>query len=476
MKNLIKTDLFFLLVYGLRRSDANTDWCFDRSREVQESPNGHLDLWAREHYKSTIITFALTIQDILNDPEITVGIFSHTRPIAKAFMKQIKREFEVNELLKELFPDVLYQDPRRESPKWTEDEGLIVKRKTNPKEATIESWGLVDGQPTSKHYGLRVYDDVVTRESVTTPEMIAKTTEAWELSDNLGAQGGVERYVGTRYHFNDSYKTIMARGVEPRIYPATKDGTVEGEPVMLTREALAQKRIKQGPYTFGCQMLQNPTADSTQGFKLEWLRYCEPIKPAKAQDMNIWMLVDAASAKKKSSDYTALWVWGAGADQNLYLLDLVRDRLNLTERASRVITMHKKWKPLQVGYERYGVMADIEHINDVQERENYRFDITELGGSQPKEDRIRRLVPMWESGRVYIPKQLFKTNYEGKSADVIEQLVNEEFEAFPVGEHDDMLDAASRIFDLLPGGIEFPMEDDLDDWDDYEAPTSWAAI
>ena len=106
-RNLCLTDLFFLLVHGLGRKDADIDFVFDRCREVQASPDGHLDLWAREHFKSSIITFALTIQDILNDPEITVGIFSHTRPISKGFLRQIKREFEGNALLKALFPEIL---------------------------------------------------------------------------------------------------------------------------------------------------------------------------------------------------------------------------------------------------------------------------------------------------------------------------------------------------------------------------------
>ena len=79
----------------------------------------------------------------------------------------------------------------------------MVKRKGNPKESTLEAWGLVDGQPTSAHFGLRVYDDVVAPESVTTPEQINKTTEAWELSDNLGTIGGRKWHVGTRYHFGD---------------------------------------------------------------------------------------------------------------------------------------------------------------------------------------------------------------------------------------------------------------------------------
>src|SRR5678810_1078841 len=87
-----RLDLFLLLLRQLRRPDLNKDWSFNRCREVQANPNGYLDLWARDHYKSTIITFGQTIRDILNDPEITISFFSHTRPIAKGFLKQVMRE------------------------------------------------------------------------------------------------------------------------------------------------------------------------------------------------------------------------------------------------------------------------------------------------------------------------------------------------------------------------------------------------
>lgn len=125
----------------LNRPDLENQWLFDRCKEVELNPNGYLDLWARAHYKSTIITFAKSIQDILCshgegklvERECTIGIFSHTRPIAKAFLRQIKRELEDNRSLKELFPDILFDNPERESPKWSEDGGLVVKRKGNPK-------------------------------------------------------------------------------------------------------------------------------------------------------------------------------------------------------------------------------------------------------------------------------------------------------------------------------------------------------
>jgi predicted phage terminase large subunit-like protein len=413
-------------------------------------------------HNSTIITFAQTIRDILNDPEITVGIFSHTRPIAKAFLRQIKQEFERNEQLKRLFPDILYADPQNQSPKWSEDEGITVKRKGNPKEATVEAYGVVDGQPTSRHYKLQVFDDIVTRESVGTPEMIAKTTEALALSYNLGSQGGRRRFIGTRYHFNDSYREVLSRGTaEPRIYAATEDGTVDGPPRFLSREALAKKRRDMGPYVYGCQMLQDPTADELQNFKEGWLEYAS--SPT-WRGLNIVLVFDPASKKKPTSDYTSAWVLGLGADRNVYVVDMVRDRLRLTERADLLFQWHRKYQPMAVAYEEYGLQADVEHFEDRMERENYRFKITRVGGRLAKNDRIRRLIPWFEKGRIFLPPKLDKRNHEGKLVDLVQAFIQEEYIPFPVATHDDMLDGLSRF--LEPDlEIRFPaaMQDNDDD-------------
>jgi predicted phage terminase large subunit-like protein len=218
---------------------------------------------------------------------------------------------------------------------------------------------------------------------------------------------------------------------------------VTGEGVLLAAETLKQKRRDMGPYTFGCQMLQNPSADETQGFKREWLRHYTSAQAG--EGMNKYILVDAASSKKSGSDYTAMWVIGLGPDGNYYALDIVRDRLALSQRTARLIELHKKWKPLQVRYETYGLQSDIEHILSVQELENYRFKITPVGGQVAKPDRIKRLTPIFEQGRAWFPHTLHLTNYEGETRDMVRDFVEEEFAAFPVGLHDDMLDALARI-------------------------------
>lgn len=444
VRQLCLVDLYYLLVRVCGRVDMLNDFAFARCREVEANPDNYLDLWAREHFKSSIITFGLTIQDILKDPEVTFGLFSHTRPIAKAFLRQIMRELESNKVLHAAFPDVLWGTDLKAAPKWSEDDGIIVKRKTNPKEATVEAWGLVDGQPTSKHYKKLLYDDIVVQGSVSNPEMIQKTMTALEQSYNLGvATSPCRRFVGTRWHFNDAYRTIKDRGTAiPREYPGRLGGTEDGESVFWSDEIHLQKRRDMGPYTYAAQILLNPKADAMQGFRREWLRTYRSIQP---QKLNWYLLVDAASSKKKGSDYTSIWAVGLGTDQNYYCIPVVRDRLNLKERGDVLFKAHRDFKPKQVRYEKYGLMSDIEHMESRMESENYRFKITEVGGQTSKQDRIKRLLPLFEAGRIWTPESHYVTDWQRIPVDLIHAFVEEEYMAFPVGLHDDMLDSLARI-------------------------------
>ena len=419
-----RNDLFYLLVRLLRREDLNKDWLFDRCREVQKEPNGHLDLWAREHAKSSIISFGLTVQDILNDPEITVGIFSHTRPVAKTFLSQIKREFEDNAWLKAIYDDVLYFDPRKESPRWSEDGGIIVKRKGNPKEATVEAHGLVDGQPTGRHFRLRVYDDVVTRESVTTPEMVVKVTDAWDLSQNLGMQedqGGRVRYIGTRYSLNDTYKHILERGAAiPRIHPATHNGKVDGKPVLFS-QAEWDKRVKNSRRSIlAAQMLQNPLADEDAVFQTAWLRSYE-IRP---RTLNVYIMADPSRGRSADSDNTAIAVVGVASGGAKFLLDGVRHRMTLSQRWRALRDLYHKWRRavgvqhIAVGYERYGAVSDDEYFQEQMQIEARRgvedafFTIQELNwprdGTQSKRERVERLEPDFRNGRFFLPLPVWR--------------------------------------------------------------------
>ena len=479
-----RNDRFYLLTTLLKRGDVWDDWLYDRCREVEAEPDGYLDLWAREHYKSTIITFCGIIQEILKNPEITIGIFSFNKPTARAFLRQIKYELESNEHLKAIYPEILYADPKKESPRWSEDAGIVVKRQSNPKESTVEGHGLVDGQPTGRHFLLRVYDDVVTLESVTSPEMVQKTTEAWSLSDNLGARpenGGLARswHIGTRYSFADTYQTMMDMGaVIPRIYAATDNGLRDGEPVFLSKEVWADKLKKQTTAVLAAQMLQNPAAGTAAIFNKDWLRFMD-IRPA---TLNVYILCDPASSKKKGSDKTAIPAVAMDASGNFWLVDGYHHKMGLRERYTTIKALRKYWmnmpgvQSVKVGYERYGSTSDLEYFDMEMQRDKDVFDIHELAwpreGPGSKTDRVQRLEPAFRNGRFFLPAitkgetanqskvkadgQAFRVfspvhrkDEEGRVYSLNKNFL-EEFLTFPFCAHDDLIDAVSRIYDIDP--------------------------
>ena len=505
VRTLALTDRYYLLVKVLGRVDMLHPWHLARCRELEKEPDDCLDLWGREMGKSSLITFAGVIQEVLRDPEITVCIFSHTKGIARKFLRQIKHELETNDLLKRAFPDVLWQDPAKESPRWSEEAGLLVKRSSNPKESTLEAWGLVDGQPTAAHYKLRVYDDVVTDASVNTPEQVEKTTAAWELSDNLGTVGGRKWHIGTRYSFADTYQAILERGaLKARIYPATEDGRPDGIPVLLTLEQWEEKKTIQGPARIACQMLQNPIAGQQSFFNAQDLMRYE-IRP---ETLNVYILVDPARSMKKGSANTAFAVIGIDASRNKYLLDGANHRMDLKTRWETLKELRRVWsnargvQAVHVGYEAYGAQADLDYFEERMQVEKDSFTIEELkwprDSEGSKDDRVQRLGPDFRAHRFYLPaligkggkahwwkleqgkagglelklteqsgpsslqvrmikegspsricKPISKVDSEGNFYDLTRHFIDQQM-LYPFSTLKDLIDAASRVYDMEP--------------------------
>jgi predicted phage terminase large subunit-like protein len=443
-RNLARTDLYFLLRFLLNRADVEHPWILARCIEVQQNPDGYIDLWARGHYKSSLITFGKTIQDILashgDDPlsswdgeEVTFGIFSHTRPIAKGFLRQIKHEFESNDWLRALFPDIVWKSPQAHAPKWSEDDGIILQRKSNPKEATVEAWGVVDGQPTSRHYTRMVYDDVVTVESVNSPEMIRKTTERWEISLNLMAEGGRRRAIGTRYHDEDTYQAMIDRGLAtPRIHKATVDGTISGASVLLSEEEMDEKR-KLTAYVFSCQMLLDPIPAETAHFKREWVQYYDEMP----EHVNFWGGSDYA-VTALGGDYTVHGVIAVDPAENIYFVDWWRKQTTTDVWVEQFLSMGKLWQTIIWGEEAGQINKSLgPFINKrMQERGDY-FTREQFVPTSNKATRSQSFRGRMAMGKVFFPRGAVWV------PDLISELVR-----FPVGAHDDQVDVCS-LFGLM---------------------------
>lgn len=225
----------------------------------------------------------------------------------------------------------------------------------------------------------------------------------------------------------------------------------------MGEDELDKKMMELGMQGFVGQYLQRPSPEGGGEFQSRYIQYYNNFsRKFTSKGMNVYILYDPANTKKNKEridpDYTAMVVVGLAPDNNYYILDLVRDRFNPTERVNVLFGLHQKWsklcgKPPTVAIEQYGMMTDKFYIDKEMEERNYRFRTVEVKGAVRKEDRIRKLIPLFENDRVYLPRQIMYDSVDGNTYELVDKLIREELTVFPVGRHDDMIDAFARILD-----------------------------
>lgn len=410
LRKFSEESLFFFCYYVLGLRGLNHPWLVARVREVQDDHDETLDLWFREAWKSTILSYALPIWEIQQDPETSICIFSHTRSLAKGFLRRIKTTLETNKLLPATWPEIFYPNPQAQSPKWSEDEGLIVRRKGVYAEATIEAWGVVEAMPTGKHFRIRDYDDVVTPESVTTMDQILKTKDRFDLSDALGQRDGTVRVVGTRYDYNDLYGGLIDQGGwKVRVYPCRDNA---GNPILHTEEQLEKKHVRMGSYIYSCQMELNPLARENQVFQREWFEI-RPTPPLTLVDqIRYW---DRAGTDARKARPGGSWTVGlkmAKDRQGCYwVLDVVRFQGSPLDVESRIdATAEADGPNVRIGIEQDPAQAGkAEAEGHVRRLAGYNAQVNPVHES--KGIRARPLAAQAEAGNVKLIKASWNEKY-----------------------------------------------------------------
>jgi len=379
-RTLILQDLFFIVCFVMGIEKANHPFVVKMCREVEDGPQSDtIDIWARFHFKSVIITQAETLQCVLKDQKRCNGIFAYARPLAKAFLRSIKTLCEESDLLKMAFPDVLWQNPQTQAPKWSEDDGLVFKGANSArKESNIEAWGLVEGMPTGRHFERNVFDDIETDDIKDSPDMLDKVFSKFEMSYvNLGtgSDDDIRRVIGTYYAHLGPIKRVEEM-INPsnnekifhaRIVPGSTDGTANGDPVLMEPKTW---EIAKASRHFNSQQLCDPTPKGDIKLDSSMMTYIDhefiPLDRMK------FMIVDPAGDKDKQKSGRDCWAMGVfgvvpSIDEvgtsDIYIEDLIIEQMNHSGSVLTGTNMYLRNGMIQqLGIEKVGQATFDDHM------------------------------------------------------------------------------------------------------------------
>lgn len=394
------------------------------------------------------------------NPQLSTIAASHTAELAERFGRRVRNGVD-DEQFRALFPQVTLAADSTAAGRWGTNHGG---------EYTAVGVG---GSITGRRGDLIIVDDPVRSREDADSERVREKTWEWWTNDLLtrGKPGCRIVVIMTRWHEDDLAGRLLER--EPQRWKVIKLPMIAADNDPLGREPGERlwkewftdemvRQAQQDPRSWISLYQQEPRPAEGAEFKRSWIcRYNN--QPRK---MNKVILVDpagdpqTAKGARKKSDRTVMWVFGLASDGNAFLVDGIIDRLSLTQRADKLFDLHKRHKPMQVRYERYGMMADIAHIRHEMEQRQYRFKITEVAGAVEKNARIRRLIPWFEGSRIWLPQQLNYTDVQGHTLDIVQELIEVEYATFPVGRYDDGMDCMARLDEP---GLTLP-------WPDEEMP------
>lgn len=448
-----------------------------RYDNAQPTPAFHMDLWGlccsphpqvaiaapRGHAKSTSITHAYTLCNLLFQEKKYAVIVSNTEKQAVNFLKNITTELTENDEIKKLFSPRMIKET---------DAEIIVEIGKQGHKFRLEAKGSNQKIRGMLWNGTRpdiiVCDDFENDDIVMNQERREKFKE-WFIEALMPCMSdtGIIRIVGTILHMDSLLENFMPKenkqkGVKLITTPLA-DFTNEEDPVwksirfrahdpdytnLLWPEKFTQKRLEQikqtyvtlgKPSSYSQEYLNYPIDEGSAFFRRTDFIPMDALDIAKLSDggMKYYVGGDFAISKKNYSDYTCFAVVGIDDKGLFHTVDIRKGRWDTYQIVEEILLLQDRYSPQLFLFEKGAIWNAIEPVllkemYRPQEIRNVVYDT--IATSQDKEVRARPFQHRTRAGAMKFNKE----------ADWYQDL-ELELVSFPRGAHDDQVDALSHI-------------------------------
>lgn len=392
------------------------------------------------HGKSMLASEFFPAWYLGRNPDHYVVTATYAQELADDFGRKVKNQIE-DASYKAIFPGVSLADDSKSAKRFH------IEGQYGGYEHGLSQRGAfyavgVGGPLTGRGAHLLLIDDPVKNREDAESEIIRKKTKDWYTSTAYTRlmPGGRIVIIQTRWHEDDLSGWLQAEhGHEDWTVlnlPAISD---DGQALWAEQydvPSLEKIKLAIGPRDWSALYQQRPAPESGDYFKAEWIKAYDT--PPARSNLNIYGASDYA-VTADGGDFTVHVIMGLDPEGRLYLLDMWRGQSASDEWVEAFCDLVLKWKPIgwaeETGQIKSGVGPFLTRRMIERNALVYREAFPTRGDKAIRAQSIRGRMAM---------RGLYIHREAPWRADFISELMS-----FPVGVHDDQVDAIGLVGQLL---------------------------
>lgn len=443
----------------------------------------------RSHFKTTCVTIAHRIQEVLKDTSRRILIIGDADTNAQKHLLKIKQHFERNRLLRWLYPNQVWEDPWAQATEWSKVR-LYLPTKAVHGEPTFDTAGA-RGAVVSRHFDTINPDDIIGEKEAYSPTDMDRTIEWVTGLESLLvppiAQGQID--IPSTYWRTDDVYAFLERfygggheQIETGPFSYQKGslavfrrGVLE-DGKLIFPEAIEMEFIErlqqENPERFAAQYANNPYDSKLTFFSPKYIRNYEWRVPGQVltytegdmthivhvANLTKYSFCDPRGSDSKRFRSSKASVVTTGYDPltgRIFVLDTWIQRQAPHLLISEIIRQNEFWMPEVFSIEANGLQGMVKFWLDERVEREGRVGVPyqpyiPKGPKTESDRRIRGLQPLWRAGHIYTHRSQVE--------------LHSEYAAWPRGSADG-LDSLAQGLDWWPIGFQHVEQEMMDQYE-----------